>query len=380
MHRLKTIINDHSRRSSVEPFQLYKYNSTTSMMHPISIDLTKDDYNENHNRISINRKMLTDYDMIDKRYTKICNMIDTIEVKDLPTVRDLLYRMNAIDPIERENMNRGFKQIDYYDAPHNYCSAYMSIGRDDTTITSLMNHEISALMLLFLKKNKISLTVDYNINMIFVLCNRICKYYSKAYKIHTKFSVEQSYQPSLRYLLLQSIFDAMYQRKLKYGYRFSNEEVKRLCNIPLDKVTSFGTIKIQDDSSSSITPISIESFILSNYMKSIYGKDELSYNLNVYPMFNPNRLINELDLMFVSEEFRRVVHNTTITLQQIIMFSFIDMIESLINDKRRTLSNRIDERMFRNRRFQHSILLANELYDIYELFANHIRKLVNGVD
>lgn len=380
MHRLKTTINDPSRRVATDTYELNMYNSSTSMMHPVMVNIG-DDANF-ANQESVNYRMKDYYYDVNVRYDKICKVIDSIPIEDLPNVRDLLYRMNAIDPVERENMNRGFKQVDYYDAPHNYCSAYMSIGRDDTTIHSLMNHEISALMILLLRRNNMSLTVDYNIHRLFLLCYRIAKYCDDNYiesRFRWRYIASPVYQPSLRYLLLQSMIDESFHIKMKYKYRIDRERIDQLCSKYHSKNGAFGSLKINDTVSGSI---SLESFIVSNYINALYGKDELSYNLNQYMMFNPHRLIS-IKYAFVSEEFRRVLHNTTIVIQQLIMFSFIDYIDSMIDRDggKRTLFNSIDDRMFRDRRFQYTILLANEQYNIDQLFKDHIKRLVvNGSD
>lgn len=375
MHRIKTIINDPSRRAATDTYELDRYNSSTSMMNPVMVNIGRGINFTNQE--SVNHRINDYYHDVNLRYDKICKVIDSIPIEDLPSVRDLLYRMNAIDPVERENMNRGFKPIDYYDAPHNYCSAYMSIGRDDTTIHSLMNHEISALMILLLRRNNMSLTVDYNIHRLFLLCYRIAKYCDNTYRasrFKRRYIAPPTYQPSLRYLLLQSMIDEHYHIRMKYKYRFDRGRIDQLCKKHHSKNGAFGTIKINDSASHSM---SLESFIVSNYIGAIYGKDELSYNLNQYLMFNPHRLINT-KYAYLSEEFRRVLHNTTIVIQQMIMFSFIDYIDSMIDkdDGKHVLFNSIDERMFTDRKFQHTILLVNERYNIDQLFRDHIKRLV----
>jgi len=46
------------------------------------------------------------------------------------------------------------------------------------------------------------------------------------------------------------------------------------------------------------------------------------------------------------------------------------------DDGKHVLFNSIDERMFTDRKFQHTILLANERYNIDQLFRDHIKRLV----
>ena len=377
MKHLRTTINDYSTSTVNAKTTAGYYYDSVSMMEPLTSWYLKS--YELHDELS--GQFLQYYgEVVPYNHTKINSIVSSIEQEQLPTIRDMLYRMNTVDPIERENINRGFKQSLFTEAPHNYNSEYLSVGRDDTTIPALMNHEIVSILMYLLRKNNFNLSMRYNLHRLFLMCLKIS---TSSIKRNNRKNLLLHNEPSLRYLLLQSIYDETFRYKLKYNNRYSNDDIKKMAMYMKDKIGAFGSLSISPD----IT-ISIDSFVLSRYNKIKYGRREISYNLNQYPMFHGIKWIYKTDhykhykaptqygYLFVDESFRRVFKNTTVVIQQLLMFGFIDYLVQLLqyNNDDMVLSNPIDEKLWRNRFFQHTLLLAESKYNIVKCFREYLVK------
>ena len=70
-------------------------------------------------------------------------------------IRDLLFRMNSIDPVEREFMNRGNTITAFNENFNNFNMSYRSSCRDDMVTSGLMGHEVEAILLYLLNGSNI---------------------------------------------------------------------------------------------------------------------------------------------------------------------------------------------------------------------------------
>ena len=261
------------------------------------------------------------------------------------TIRDLLYRMNSIDPIEREYLNRANKLIIDNDNVNNFTGNYMTATRDDTAIIGLMNHEIYAIVLYLLVASNSKIIIRYKINDVNNLLVSILKRFEK-YEI----------APNIRFLLLQSLCAHNIDNHRNYG---RNSIMKYIKN---NKQDNIGTITINNKE------FSIAYLILKMYSSNTIMIDEVNSNLCNIPI----AMQYLLDNMTLTASFRKLLHNITIIFYQLLLFNFMQRYKEI------EIKNPIDRRLWRDREFQSKLLSIIENNDIVSDFSKYLMEVIDS--
>ena len=356
------------------------YHVTENIMTPIMID------GDNRN-IQFNRNLLRIYPSFESNYETIKRNTTEI-IKDFilsnGRIRDLIYRMNTINPIERQMNNRGSNNSVNNDNFYNFTTSYRSTGRDDMVTLGIMSHEVESILLYLLIGSNNKIKIKYNIEKIIKFIIEL----SDAQKVFDKKQEFLSITPNIRYVLLQSLHN---NDRLRYDSDFSKSNLMNLINNSKDD--TFGIVKINNKE------YSLAYLIISLFISNEVFEDEAYFNLCRLPAYNPKTVFGNLldmnnnkqvkqnilnkgkGLFFIEESFRSLLHNLMVILYQLVLFNFIDyMSNKIINYN---IKNPIDRKLFNDRDFQKFFIVLEENYskeEIFEYFNNYLKELNEHVE
>lgn len=357
------------------------YHVTENIMTPIMI-------NGDNRNIQFNRNLLRIYSSFESNYETIKRNTTEI-IKDFilsnGKIRDLIYRMNTINPIERQMNNRGSNNSINNDNFYNFTTSYRSTGRDDMVTLEIMSHEVESILLYLLIGSNNKIKIKYNIEKIIKFIIEL----SDAQKVFDKKQEFLSITPNIRYVLLQSLHN---NDRLRYDSDFNKSNLKNLINNSKDD--TFGIVKINNDKEYSLAYLIISLFISNEVFE-----DEAYFNLCRLPAYNPKTVFGNLldmnnnkqvkqnilnkgkGLFFIGESFRSLLHNLMVILYQLVLFNFIDyMSNKIINYN---IKNPIDRKLFNDRDFQKFFIILEENYskeEIFEYFNNYLKELNEHVE
>ena len=319
-----------------------------------------------------NETTLKNYDSIKSDVT---NIIKNFADKN-GTIRDLIYRMNAISPIEREYRNRAFKTYMLDNNFSNYNNANKIIGCDETNNDNIMNHEIEAIVMFLLSGSDNKVTLQFDIDSIY---NFLYDFYQlKNAKIQNE--IYKITEPNIRYLLMRSLSN---NDTFPYNSLYDSDSI--FDNIHNKKDGTFGFLIYNDKIKKSLSYT-----IMKLYCNNELFIETINYNLVRLPTI-PYHLIERIrkDVVF-SEQFRKLLYNLFIVYYQLLLFNFmkytisfsntlekksVDEIDYFINK----INNAIDRKLFQDRKFHGYLLYLNEKYDnkeLFKLFDKYLKEYV----
>lgn len=300
-------------------------------------------------------------------------------------IRDLLYRMNSIDPIEREYMNRGNTLTALNENFNNFDTSFRSSGRDDMVTVGIMGHEIEAILLYLLNGSRIAININYKVHVLLNYIIRITNLCKILQSETNQITLAQNdlYVPSYKYFLIQSLYDSSCQNRIDLSSPISKDNIKELIKSNNDSTVGEAQISIDDR----LYKISLANIILISFIKNELFEDETIHNLTRLPVFNPCIFIDytnskvlkdDFGQMYISESFRKVMHTTSIILHQLLLFNFMDYIKKLTDDKL-SVSNPFDKVLFEDREFQLLWLSIEERYsskELFEIFKEYMKEVI----
>ena len=297
-------------------------------------------------------------------------------------IRDLLYRMNTIDPIEREYMNRANQLYTFNDNFYNFTGCYRSSGRDDMVTNGLMYHETQAILLYLLCGSNISIDIKYKVYMLFNYVGRVADVFNCFDSITVPNYTDENHElfkvVSYKYFLLQSLYDSSVQKRISLLEQLSKDTISSFI-LNSDDVT-VGSIYIDDKE------YSLANLIFKLYKYNTMFEDEITYNMTRLPAFRPYSLVNiekpkryDFAKFYISESFRKIMHTENIIFNQLLIFSFMSFLYKVNNNTDFKLSNKIDDVLFEDRNFQRFWIGAEEIYsseELFKLFINFIEEVL----
>lgn len=335
------------------------------------------------------------------KYEEVKQLIDGAILQycksDTSSIRELLYRMNSMDPIEREVCNRGFRVINSWDCPANYNMEWLNVGKDDTSINGLMNHEIDAVLTYLLAKIEKKIVFKFKpIQLTQFLMNYCKRAYNfiqnyRYYITRNQFNWDSEelndfqahYDCNLRYLMLQSSYDVSCSKLLNYAMDFNRKTLMDYIDEKALNLSVLGEVNGK--------PLCAEIFNLYSKLDD-FGLDEVTYNLVRNPVIqldtivnsvlgsnrskdnikknNLKILINRCQRYAFGEDIRRIFYTLKIVYKQLIMFNFIDYLKWRMeeDDLEYRITNPIDDRLWQDRDFQYTLIMAESYYDIVKQF------------
>lgn len=350
------------------------YNVTENIITPIMIDRNTRNIQFNSNLLRIYPSFESNYETIKKNTTQLIKEF----ILSNGRIRDLIYRMNTMNPIERQLYNRGSNNSINNDNFYNFNTSYRSSGRDDMVTLGIMSHEVESILLYLLIGSNNRIKIRYNVEKII---NYIIEL-SNAQKKLDKKEKFLSITPNIRYVLLQSLCND----RLSYDSDFSKSNLKNFIDNPNDN--TFGIVKINDKE------YSLAHLIISLFISNQLFEDEAYYNLCRLPAYNPKTVFGNLldmngnkqvkqdiinkgkGLFFIGESFRSLLHNLMVILYQLILFNFIDYMNDKIIDY--NIKNPIDKHLFKDREFQRFFIILEENYtkeEIFEYFDRYLKEM-----
>lgn len=299
--------------------------------------------------LKLNYHLFDTYRNFNREYKRIKNNINYVIanfIKSGGTIRDLLYRMNTISPIEREYMNRANKlHADYNNNNENFVASYKTCAKDDTHIYGVMVHELEAILMFLLHKTGYSINIEYKPCYIMQTIINILK---------------EKESCSIKDIIL---YDTN-TNKCDLGTITISKDVKK-CIIDIKEFLLLCYNGFMDMIYNNFTSMEYSIFmhIIAN---SIIKRD--------YIKFKDDGSISYNDKLkfFCSEHFRKVLYDMTIAIRTDFLLYFIDkyIIISLNNMK---LSNPIDEALWgKERELQRILLKWEELENDYHTFSEYM--------
>ena len=281
-------------------------------------------------------------------------------------IKDLLYRMNTLDPIDREYNNRAFKLNTLNDNFNNFITNYKSSGKDDMVTIGLMNHEVNSILLYLLIGSGIYINIDYKVNKIMNFIYRTSNL-KEIIEVNDSLSLNPS--PSYKWFLLQSLYDSSFVNKIPF-----------ICNLSKSNQTKYEVNK-DDDTLGRIyfmnkdISCSLAMLILRLYKHNKLFENESIHNMCRIPVYISTDLLNHeyecnyflqpFFKFFITEEFRNILHTMTIILHQLLVFSFMEYCNI---PKDTEIKNVVDRHLYKDREFQKLWIIIEEKYNQEELF------------
>ena len=397
--KVDNIIDDENHKIDYTIFnaRAYKYIATNEneiVLTPLvanNYDSTDDFENK---KVSYNKKFLELYSSY-KNNLKVIREDTDDAIKSFINnggkIKDLLYRMNTMDPIEREFYNRSVGLITFNDNFNNFITNYKNSGKDDMVTTGIMNHEVNAILLYLLSGSNVKIKIDYNpyklINFIYRTSG-----IKECIEVNSNFSINPS--PSYKWFLLQSLYDSKFINKIPFICDLSKEnQSKYIVNGEDD---TLGKVYINKDISFSLAMI-----ILRLYKHNTLFEEESIHNMCRLPVYLSSNIPTNIDNLkikdlynfFMTEEFRKIMHTTSIIFYQLLIFNFMEYLIKELNlfsteiknpiDKHLTeIKNPIDKHLFENREFQKIWILIEEncdskkLFKLFKLFKDYFVNLL----
>ena len=332
-----------------------------------------------HNIYKQNTKefvLYNDFITILKNYNTIKNDVTDI-IKNFVdkngTIRDLIYRMNAISPIEREYRNRAFKVNILTNGFNSNSNADKIIGCDETNNDNIMNHEIEAIVLFLLAGSNNKIKIQFDISTIF-------KFLSDLYTSKHNYNNDELLivpEGNIRYLLMRAL---SCDENFSFSNTFTKNDIKN--NIKNKKDNTFGYILYNDK-----TRRSLSYTIMKLYYDNNLFTETINYNLTRLPTIS-NYIMETAGINVVTtESFRKLLYNLFIIYYELLLFNFMSFtmkIEKIDNITRAIdkINNPIDRKLWYDRKFQGYLLYLNERYNnnkLFDLFDKYLKtKVIEG--
>ena len=329
---------------------------------------------DDNGNIKFNTELLHSYPTFHKNLASIREETDIAIMKFIQSggrIRDLLYRINTIEPIERENMNRGNKFVTYNDNFNNHTLNYLTSGMDDMVTAGLMCHELESILLYLLIGSSIKIDINYQVyiilNLIYKLTGIKEGIEAEDYKINPEFSFKYYFLKSLL------IFDKNISFNSNIGKDFIRNKIAKCKSDMVYKKSGTLTITI-DNKDSYKSSLALE--ILRLYINNEFYDNEIEHDMSRLSVCNPRAFLSDIknfnitDLLRFSltEGFRNIMHHSSIILYKLIVFNFMQYLLKKLNVDKITIRNPIDKALYSNREFQSYWIMFEEIYSSKELF------------